>query len=175
MSELGIRKAHAVPRKGIGDVDAKILRYADSRSLEQISEIIGGVLSPEAVGARAQVLLKTPDWLTAAQKDQVLLGRMHELLEEIEEYFQDEKTFKLRLDTLKSIGDRLDKRKAATDNDLNMYSRNIGRQIGALVDESLAYMKGALREDVDGDRWEQIKEEAMTNAYAKIAAREVEE
>ena len=45
--------------------------------------------------------------------------------------------------------------------------------MGEDVDQALAYMKGALREKVDPELWEELVREAMLHAQAEIAKHEM--
>lgn len=167
------------PYRPANVVNDTILRYGDSRSLEELSAMLGGILSPAEVGAHAQKLLSSRNWLTAAQKDQAVTLKMQDLLTELEDLgnggLDRDKILGLRLRALKEIGARLDRRRAATEVDLNTYDANVGRVIGRVVDQTLSYMKGALREKVDPDLWDSLVIEAMRDARAEIAKHEAVE
>lgn len=158
----------------ISRLDDKMLALADTRSVREISEALGGVITPTRVAARIDELLDTRDWLTEAKQDQLNVYKMRRVLSELEGQYLDLDNAKVQLSYLKAIAERLDKRRAATDVDLERYSQNVGRQIGRVVDESLAYMRGALREEIDSDRWDELVREAMTIAWGKIQEKQLE-
>jgi hypothetical protein len=86
-----------------------------------------------------------------------------------EEYLD---AMKLQLAYIDRIFERYNRRKAATDEELGTWNQNVGREIGAIVDETLAYMKGALRGEIDGQSWEALKLEAMQHAWHRIEAKQ---
>lgn len=155
-------------------IDEQILRLADTCSPEEISLIIGGILSPARVAARTADLLKAQDWLTERQQEQLVLRNMRVILRRLSGPHMDLDTAKVSLQYLKAIGDRLDKRAAANEQDLQTYNDNVGRQLGHVVDMALSYMKGALREEVDPDRWDELVLEALDLAQAEILSKQVE-
>lgn len=142
--------------------------------MQEISERLGGVVSPVQVGARIKELLKMKNWLTAAEQDQEITLEMQRVLATLKARFQDNENLSLQLKVLKELGTRLDKRAAATQVDLNTYDANVGRQLGRVVDLALSYVKGALREKIDADEWDSLVLEAMGHARAEIVKNEVE-
>lgn len=154
-------------------LDVKLLQLADSHSPEEIGERLR--LSPKAVAARITELLKMRDWLTAAQEDALITLKMKRILVQLEDRYLDLDNAMMQLRLLKEIGNRLDKRQAATSVDLSTYNQNVGRVLGQVVDSSLAYMKGALREQVDPELWDTLVMEAMQHARTEIAKNEIEE
>ncbi|MDL5351205.1 hypothetical protein [Microbacterium sp. zg-YB36] len=156
------------------ELDAKILRLADHCSPEEISRELGGALSPARVAAHTKALLKSQDWLTDAEQDAIVTWKMRRILAKLEEQYMDLDNAKAQLAALKLIGERLDKRRAATQLDLTTYSETVGRQLGRVVDLSLTYMKGALRDEVDPDRWDELVQEAVLMAREKIEEKQVE-
>lgn len=156
-------------------IDVKLLGLADGNSPEEISQQLKGVVSPKAVATRITELLKARNWLTAAQLDQLITLKMIGILRKLEEKFEDVQNLTLQLKILKELGTRLDKRAAATQLDLETYDRNIGRQLGRVVDNAMSYMKGALRDQVDPALWDQLEQEALEHARHEIAKNEIEE
>lgn len=150
-------------------VDDTILRYSDSRSPEEISVMLNGLVSPAAVAAHAQNLLKSRDWLTDEQQQRSIIMRMRNLLNEIEDMRQSTDTLSLRLKTMEKISGLLEKRKAASDVDLNTLYGNNGALMGRVVDQALTYMKRALRDKVDPQLWDDLVVEAVRNAQMEIA------
>lgn len=115
----------------ISRLDEKMLQLADTRSPKEISAALGGVITPARVATRIKELLETRDWLTDAQQDAQVVRRMRELLGKLERSFNatgdqiiDLDNAKVQLSILKAIGDRLDKRRAATDAELNALYEN---------------------------------------------------
>lgn len=158
----------------ISRLDDKMLSMADSRSPKEISQALGGVITPSRVAARIKELLESRDWLTEAQQDQMVSLKMRELLGKLEEQFFTEDNAKVQLAYLKAIGERIDKRRAATQVDLNTYHVNVGREMARVYDIALSYMKGALREAVDPAAWDEAATEAMIHARSELAKRAVD-
>ena len=167
--------AMEILKRPANKIDDKILQLADSHSPEEISHALNGVVSPAKVAAHTQTLLKSKDWLTDVQEDALISYKMKKVLIGLEGQFMDLDHALARLKVLKEIGNRLDKRKAATDTDLNKLYANQGRIMGQVVDIALGYVKGALRDKVDPDLWDDIVKEAMYSAQAEIAKYEAVE
>lgn len=155
-------------------IDQVILRHASSRSPEEISQMLNGVITPERVAAQAKHLLSSRSWLTAAEEDELVLNKLHDLLTTLEDRFLDNDGAIVQLRLLKEIGNRLDKRRVATQVDLETYDRNVARVLGQVVDNALTYMKGALRGDVDPELWDQLVVEAMRHAQSTIDEKAIE-
>ena len=167
MSAMEVRKPNPI--------DDKILRLAGSRSPEEISRALGGTVSPEKVASHLQTLLRQKDWLTATQQDALITYRMQSVLSELEDRFLDIDHAKVILQYLKALGDRLDKRAAATDHDLTTLYSNQGQIMARAYDIALSYMKGALRDDVDPEKWDTLAQDALTHAQAELAKYELTE
>lgn len=141
-------------------LDEKLLRLADHNSPDEISRHLGGAISPARAAARIKELLKTRDWLSAAEQDEIVTWKMRQLLGSLEEaYFKgDLASAKIQLDFLKAIGDRLDKRRAATEDEKNALYMNqatiVFQAIKAMIDvakldsEARAALREALPEAV---------------------------
>ena len=158
-------------------LDEKLLRWADHMSPEQISEKLGGTLSPAKVRLRIEELVGTTFWLDDAKREQITLWKMHRLLERIENMIGAEfdlDNMKLQLATLKEIGNRLDKRRAALDVDLERYDRNVALEMVRVFDLSMAYLKGALRGDIDPDHWDQAVRDALMHAQAEVMKKAID-
>ncbi|MFT4260352.1 hypothetical protein [Microbacterium sp.] len=153
-----------------GRVDQTILRYCDSESAEEISLRLGGVVSPERVAARKEVLLTTKNWVTAAQQEELILYRLRVLLAKIEERFQaddlDSAMVQLRL--LKEIGNRFDKRREATQLDLEKLYGNQAAMMLRAFDIATSYLRGAFREQIDQETWDEAILEGMRRAEAEL-------
>lgn len=151
-------------------LDVKLLQLADSFSPEEIGERLR--LSPSAVAARITELLKMRDWLTAAQEDALITLRMKRILAQLEERYLDLDNAMMQLRLLKEIGNRLDKRQAATSVDLNTLYDNQGRIMARAFDIALSYMRGALRDEIDPERWDELTDEALQHAEAELQKHE---
>lgn len=158
-------------------IDDKLLRYAvEGLSPEQISYKLDEVISPARVMIRTRELLKSTDWLTDAEQERALLRNLRRNLVELQDQAlkgTDER--KLILQFTKEIFARLDKRTASLEADLNTYSQNVGHQLGKVVDESLAYIRGALRDVVPAEKWDELVEEALHIAWARISEKQKSE
>jgi hypothetical protein len=152
-----------------------ILSLAASHSPEEISVALGNTVSPATIAAHTQTLLKSKNWLTAIQEDRLITIRLNNLLADLERRAWDIDNVKVRLSILKEIGNRLDKRTAATDEDLNKLYGNQGRIMGQAFDLALSYMKGALREAVDPEQWEMLKSEGLRNAQLELSRYQAED
>lgn len=153
-------------------VDDTILRFADSMSPVEISQKLGGIVSPEAVASYTQRLLEQRDWLTENQEARIIELKLKRILSQLEEQFTSLDNAKVQTMLLREIGNRLDKRIATRNDDLNTYNQNVGRALAEAVDVYFAYIKGALRDEIDPARWEELSAEAMVHVRSKIAERE---
>lgn len=155
-------------------VDQMILSHADSSSPEEISKMLGGMISPAKVAAHTQALLKSKDWLTQTQEEQLVLWELRRTLLQLKDRFMDADMAKVRLAYLKEISARLDKRSGALEVDLNTLYANQGRIMGQAYDIALTFIKGAFREEIDAAKWDEVKGEALRHAQAELAKYEVE-
>lgn len=109
---------------GDNKVDETILRYADSRSAEDISAMLGGLISPVQVATRRKFLLTSRNPLDQAEEEQLALYKLRDLLAQMEEKYLDFDNAKIQLSMLKVLFDRIDKRKAANEMQLNQLYSN---------------------------------------------------
>ncbi len=130
--------------------------------------MLGGMIPPAAVAAQTQKLLKSRHWLTAAQEGQALDLKLKRILTTLESRFLDLDNAKMQLRLIKEIGDRLEKRIATSEHDLNTIYEAQGRIMGKAYDIALSYMKGALRADVDPDTWDELAKEALAHAQNEL-------
>lgn len=158
----------------VSKLDDRMLSMADSRSPEEISKALGGVIRPERVAQRITELLDTRDWLSEARQDTLVVMKMRKVLTKLEGQFMTDDVAKIQLAYLKAIGDRLDKRRAATEVDLNTYHVNVGREMARVYDLALAYMKGALRAEIDAELWDTTSKEALEHARTELAKHAVD-
>ncbi|GAA4481784.1 hypothetical protein [Microbacterium panaciterrae] len=154
-----------------GSVEEQIIVYAAMKlSPEDISERIGGALTPARVRLRVKELLQEGDWLEDAEAEKALLTIALRQIGDIQQIAgsKDLEAAKVLLTYLKDVLDRLEKRQSKLTTNLNTYNQNVGRQLGHVVDLALTYMKGALRESVDAEKWDELVLEAMTLAWTEI-------
>jgi len=151
-----------------GAFDERILSLADHMSPEQISRELGDVVTPARVALRIHELLKAQDWLSLAEQDRLVTYKMRKILTKLEGQYMDLDSAKVQVKVLQAIGTRLDKRAAATTEDLQTYNANVGRTLGRVVDLALTYMKGALREQVDPELWDSLVMDALEQARREI-------
>lgn len=161
-------------------IDQTILRYCDTESPEEISRRLGGVITPERVAAQKETLLASKKWLTATQEEDLVIHRMRAIVAKFEEHFFAESfpnpdIAMVQLRFLKEIGNRLDKRRAATQVDLETYDMNVAREMSRAYDIALGYMKGALRDEIDPDTWDTLASEALAHAGREVTKKAIEE
>lgn len=159
-------------------IDTTILRYCDSRSANEISEMLGGTVSPARVAALKEELLASRKWVTQAQEEELVLYRLRNIVsrfEEADNTASDMETARVHLGYLKEIGNRLDKRRAATQVDLETYDMNVAREMVRAYDIALSYMKGALRNEIDEERWDEIAKEALAHAGREVTKKAIAE
>ncbi len=141
----------------------------------ETSRRIGGILSEGRVVARTQQLLTGGNWLTDVEKERAIVLLLEQKLVHMSNHVTvDGDSAKLMLAYAKELFARIDKRKAITDDLLTTYDQNVGQQLGHVVDLALTYMRGALREEVDRDKWDTLVLEAMTMAQLEIQKKQVE-
>lgn len=159
----------------LSEIDKTILRYCDIESAEDISRRLGGVITPERVAAQKTTLLTTKRWVDAAEREELVLYRLGVILAQLEERYLDNDNAMVQLRLLKEIGNRLDKRRAATQVDLETYDLNVAREMVRVYDIALGYMKGALRGEIDPDIWDEVAREALAHAGREVTQKAVEE
>lgn len=161
MSEVELRPANKM--------DEAILRYADSRSPEEISYMLGGIVRPERIMSRTAELLKSRDWLSRQQQQQRLYLVLSSMLATLQEKYLDLDTAKVILATVKTLFKQASELSATTEDDLNKLYGNQGLIMARVVDGALGYMRGALREHVPAEMWDELVEEALLHARDEIA------
>lgn len=156
----------------LSDVDAVIVRYADSLSPAQISFKIEGLLSPEQVMVRIGQLLDSPDWLSAAQQDQLVTLKMRQLVVELEEMPRTARNAEILIRALEAVGNRLDKRAAATEHDLSTLYAFQGAVMLDAIQKALGHMRSALTgaEKLSREEWDTALSAALRVAQVEISA-----
>ena len=157
-------------------IDQEILRYAASRSPEEISEKFNGAIEPARVSALTKELLGRRDWLTMAEREMLLIVRLENVLTNLEaaQSANDYNNMGLQLGFLKELGHRLDKRRAATTVDLETYDMNVAREMVRAYEIALSYIKNALRSEIDEERWDEVARDALAHAGREVAKKAVE-
>ena len=90
----------------LSEFDEKILGMADYMSPEQISKKLGGAVSAAKIRLQLQRLLEDVDWITEAQRENLLFRRMHMILAKLEAIpgsQWDLDNLKVQLATLKEL------------------------------------------------------------------------
>lgn len=158
----------------VKSVDDQILELAAMElSPLEISRRLGGIVNPAQVRLRVDELTKGANWLSAIQQEHALLSILRTNLLEMRDKSFDVDIMKLQHQYVDTLLKRADRRQEVTKNQLETYDANVGAQLGAVVDEALAYMKGALREEVDPVKWDALVGEAMEHAWVRIRSKMV--
>ena len=150
----------------LSEFDEKILGMADYMSPEQISKKLGGAVSAAKIRLQLQRLL-----------EDLLFRRMHMILAKLERIpgsQWDLDNLKVQLATLKELGNRFDKRRQANEVDLERYDRNVALEMARVYDIALSYVKGALRSEVDAERWDEVARAALEHAQGELMKKAIE-
>jgi hypothetical protein len=161
--------------KGKSIDDALLEAAVMDLSAEETSARLRGALSPARVMLRWKELLRSNTWLEAAEREQALLRVLQSNLVDLQSAEGlGADGYKIQLSIIRELFARLDKRQAATQEELNTYNQNVGAVLGRVVDMSLSYMKGALRDQVDPEKWDELTQEALVIAWNEIEKKQVE-
>lgn len=155
-------------------IDEKILQLAGNHSPEEISAALGGTVSPAKVASHLQVLLKQKDWLTVQQQEQLLMHRLQRILAQLEDQYLTLDSAKVILQYLKAIGDRWDKRAAATQINLESLYGNQARLMAQAIQlafERALFELQKLHPEVDESEVRLVLGEALPRAIEVIEAR----
>ena len=143
---------------------------ADTHSPEEISDELGGVLSPARVRIEISRLVGERDWLTEAQEQQMLNIRLKKVISTLEKNAEISLDHaKVYLQYLRVIGERLDKAAARTEVDLNVLYANQARMMVQAFQLALAHMRGALVGEIDPEVWDASVREALEYAQAELS------
>ena len=155
----------------MSEVDQVLIRYGDTLTLTQLSYKIEGLLTPEQCGARLSQLLETPDWMTAAQQDQLITQKMRLVIVELEERTRTDRNAEVLISALEKLGARLDKRAQATERDLTQLYAFQGTVMLEAIDEALTYMKGLITsgKQITEETWDRALEGALRMAQMTLA------
>lgn len=128
----------------LSQIDEVLIRYADTLSPAALSMKVEGALSPAQCRARITQLLDSPDWLTAAQQDQLVTMKMRILITQLEGMTLTARVAEVLIRALEGLGARLDKRSEATERDLSQLYSFQGTVLLDAIEIAMDHMKGAL-------------------------------
>lgn len=157
--------------KPVGAFDAIILRHCDSKSPAEISEMFNGAITPKGVAKRVQELIENPNWLTQAQQEEIILRRMRELVAKIEEQSKEYRSvemYEAHIRALEAVAKRVDKRRETNAVDLNSLYGNQAAIMLRALDLATGYLRGAFREQIDQEKWDEAIREGMSLARKEV-------
>lgn len=158
----------------LSEIDAALIRYADTLSPAQISFKIEGILSPEQVMARIGQLVDTPDWLSSARQDQLVTLKMRQLVVELEEMPRTPRNAEILIRSLEALGHRLDQRSAATQQDLSTLYAFQGAVMLDAIQSAIGHLKESVTAltDLSQDEWDTLLSQALRHAQMEISKHE---
>lgn len=162
------------------EVDAILIRYADTESAEAISFRIEGILTPKQVAARIDQLLAAPDRLSMLQQDQLITLKMRQVVNQLEETMSGghvtARTAEVVLGGLEKIGNRLDKRQESTERELKSLYAFQGVAFLDAVIEALNFIKqNAVGADkIPEEEWDRHLENATRKAQLSLAVHDID-
>lgn len=161
----------------LSEIDAVIVRYADTLSPAQIAHKIEGALTPQQVLTRIGQLLETSDWLTLAQQDMLVTLKMRQLVIELEEQPRTSRNAEILIRALEAVGNRLDKRQAATQQDLAQLYAFQGRVMLDAIQRALDHMKKSLTNSaaIEPAEWDAALTQALRAAQLEVDKHELPE
>lgn len=161
----------------LSDVDAVIVRYADTLSPAQIAHKIEGILTPQQVMTRIGQLLESSDWLTLTQQDVLVTLKMKQLVVELEEQPRTSRNAEILVRALEAVGTRLDKRKEATEQDLSRLYAFQGTVMLDAIQKAMEHMKKQLTSSpdsaLDAAEWDASLAQALRLAQLEVESHEV--
>lgn len=160
----------------LSEIDAVLVRYADSLSPAAISFKIEGILTPEQVMTRIGQLLDSPDWLTSAQQDRLVTLKMRQLIAELEEMPLNPRVAEILIRALEALGSRLERRAVATDRDLSVLYAFQGSVMLDSIEKALSHMRRSLTggNPVAEKQWDDALETALRFAQMEIGRHEAD-
>jgi len=161
----------------LSEVDQVLIRYADTLSPQAISFKIDGILTPEQIMNRIQQLLDTPDWLTAAQQDNLVTMKMRQLIVDLEEMNLNPRVAEILIRALESLGNRLDKRQEATEKDLSTLYSFQGTVMLDAIKIAITHMRGRLTgaDKLSEEEWDSALESSLRFSQMELSKYEQEE
>ena len=159
----------------ISEIDQVLIRYADTLSLNAFSYKIGGALTPEQCGSRITQLLDAPDWLTAAQQDQLVTMKLRQLIVELQEMTLTARIAEVLIRALEGLGARLDRRAQATEKDLSTLYAFQGTVMLDAIGAAMDNMKARMVSDgkITDQDWDDAMESSMRFAELVVQQHEL--
>lgn len=162
----------AMALTSLSDIDAIIVRYADTLSPEQIAVKLEGALTPEQVLNRIYQLTATPDWLTLTMEDALVTRKMRNLVNELEEQPRTARNAEILVRALEAVGKRLDNRMAATEQDLTkLYAFQGAAMLDAIL-ATLTHIREKINVEIDDETWNNALESGMRVAQIEVSKHE---
>jgi len=160
----------------LSDIDAILVRYADTLSPAAISFKLEGVLTPAQVMTRIDQLVEMPERLTQLQQDQLITLKMRQLVVQFEEMPLTARTGEVMLRALASIGARLDKRAESTEKELSTLYTFQGTVMLDAINIAMTHMRGALTagNPLAEEQWDAAMESALRFAQIELTKHEVQ-
>lgn len=158
----------------LSDIDKVLVRYGDTLSPAQIAVKLKGVLTPEQVLARLHKLTETPDWLSAAQEDQLITLKMKVIVQELSELPLTARNAEVILKGLSEIGNRLDRRLSATEADLNKHYAFEGMVLLDMTQSAITFMRDVILsgKQLSEASWDEHMMGALRQAELTMGAHE---
>jgi hypothetical protein len=158
------------------EIDAILIRYADTASAAELSFRVQGALNPKQVLTRIDMLLEVPDRLTQLQQEQLLMLKLRQLIVNLEEMTLTPRVAEVLRGTIDSLFARLDKRVASSTQELNQLYAFQGVAMLESITEALNFMKGILSSeyDVPEDAWDNAMVQGIRHAQMKLASYEAD-
>lgn len=156
----------------MAEADEVLIRYADTESPAAISFRLKGELSPSQVRARIISLTEATDWLSSAQEDRLLTLKMKQIINELMGQNLTARNAEVILNGLEKVGNRLDKRSAATEADLMRLYAFQGAAMLDTVNEAMAIVRaqiGVGNIPSTELEWDALLETAIRASKFKIA------
>ena len=128
-------------------------------------------LTPAQCRSRIAQLLSSPDWLTAAQQDQLVTMKMRKLISQLEGMNLTARVAEVLIRALEGLGARLDKRSEATERDLSQLYSFQGTVLLDAVSIAMNHMRDALAAgDAELEReWDAHLENAIRFAQVELS------
>ena len=162
----------AMALTSLSDIDAIIVRYADTLSPEQIAVKLEGAFTPEQVLNRIYQLTATPDWLTLTMEDALVTRKMRNLVNELEEQPRTARNAEILVRALEAVGKRLDNRMAATEQDLTkLYAFQGAAMLDAIL-ATLTHIREKINVEIDDETWNNALESGMRVAQIEVSKHE---
>lgn len=143
-------------------------------SAEEMSERIGGALTPARVLVRLRQMFTGGTRLEDAERELAILRLLERTLINLTKMDLDKDVATVMLRYSKELLDRLGARRKLAEEDIQSHSAAVGRELGHVVDLVLVFMKGALREQVDPAKWDELVLDAMAMAQLEIEKHQID-